>query len=273
MNAVAAATGITKKKHEPQADREELEAMATMMSASFSFQPKATATKPQQPLPPRGGGIIRAHRPAPRAVSVRATAAGAAAAADFSSLSSFSSPTPPPLLPEEVAARLDDAPTLSALDFSVALLASALAFTLASALAPLRREGAARTVSFSFTALPLLAALAAFALALSAARERAFAARAFSARELADPDSRFAELLGVDVHYKVAAPSSGRRGGEERETGPEEGRSGSAATVSALPRFSITAMHGASFFVSFFSFFQPSFSPSSSSSSSSHIRF
>ena len=249
MNAVAAATGI-KKKAEKEGRGEAMQAMSTSASALPMLEPAAAAatrTKTQQPPPrpqpqpqPRascrggdGGGIIRAHRPSPPRRPVSARATGAAAAADFPS--SASGTPSPPLLPEEIAARLDHAPpALSALDFAVAVLASALAFTLTSALMHLRREGAARAAAAfpfslaSLSLLPLLAAAAAFALALSAARERAFASRAFSARELADPDSRFAELLGVEVHYKVARPKP--VDDFERDSNPV--------------RFSIAAMHG-----------------------------
>ena len=261
MNAVVAATGI--KKQARLAETEGREAMLTSASsaaaASKKLKPATRTTKPRpspSPLLLGGGESIRAHRPARRPVFVRAaaassssfeaaagTAAAAAAAAAADSPPSLAAP-PPPLLPEEIAARLDHAPALSALDLFVALLASALAFALASALTHLRREGSARIAAGTAAALsalsptqpllPLLTALAAFALALSAARERAFAALAFSARELADPDSRFARLLGVEVHYKVAKPSAK----------PSATKPATAAETGPPIRFSIAAMHG-----------------------------
>ena len=260
MNAVVAATGI--KKQARLAETEGREAMLTSASsaaaASKKLKPATRTTKPRpspSPLLLGGGESIRAHRPARRPVFVRAAAASsssfeaaagtaaAAAAAAADSPPSLAAP-PPPLLPEEIAARLDHAPALSALDLFVALLASALAFALASALTHLRREGSARIAAGTAAALsalsptqpllPLLTALAAFALALSAARERAFAALAFSARELADPDSRFARLLGVEVHYKVAKPSAK----------PSATKPATAAETGPPIRFSIAAMHG-----------------------------
>ena len=278
ITAVAAAPGI--KKQARQVEREGREAMLTSASMLEQLKP-ATRTAKQQPQPlqprprpspsplllPRGAarGTIRAHVPSRRPVSARAAASseaaagvrasaaaaggGAAAAAASPSLSA----SPPPLLPEEIAARLDSAPALSALDLAVALLASALAFSLTSALTHLRREGASRAAAAaaaaapaaalpsSLTPLPLLAALTALALALSAARERAFASRAFSARELADQDSRFAELLGVEVHYKVAKPVAAAAATGGSAAGGGGGERGSAGPI----RFSIAAMHGA----------------------------
>jgi len=238
-------------------------AAATGHAAKNSTSSSSPNKKQPQPQPHQAPTLplIRAHRPpAPRPVSARATASGAA---EFpSNSSSSSSIPPPPLLPEEVAARLDDSPALTALDLAVAALAATLAFALSSALAHWRRGGISSFSSLRAAALsssssspfplfPLLAALAAFALALVAARERSFASRAFSARELADPDSRFAELLGVDVHYKVAKPvttvvaaaaaaaatADGSEGSEEEVTRP-------AAAAAPAIRFSIAAMHG-----------------------------
>lgn len=111
-------------------------------------------------------------------------------------------PAPPPLagLPSALAALLDDVPQLTPFAAVGCALAGLAAAAAAAALSP--RWPPTQAAAALLAAIGVATALLARTLTL----ERAYAARAAAVKELADPDSRFATVLGVDAHYKAASP-------------------------------------------------------------------
>lgn len=135
------------------------------------------------------GGSLRKRARSASAPPVRAEAAAAA--------------PPPPLvgLPPALAALLDDVPRLTPFATVGCALAGAAAAAAAAALSPVWPPTQASALLLA--AIGIATALLARTLTL----ERAYAARAAAVKELADPDSRFADVMGLATHYKCARPS------------------------------------------------------------------
>ena len=145
-------------------------------------------------------------------------------------------------------ARLDEQPSLSTSSAAGALAAAALAAVLtfravggallATAAPPAPATAAAAAWTILGWPAPawvaaLLAGLAAGLACRSAALEACRASTAAVAADLADPDSRFASVAGLAVHYKAARPPP-----------PGSDAAGSAPPPPAAPPVALALYHG-----------------------------